>query len=57
MDFSGIEKLPEQKRTRCLFDDILDNKVKRPKRNRTSGPRARLLCLDGGGIKGLVMTR
>ena len=57
MDFSGIEKLPLQKRTRSLFDDVLDTKLKRPKRSGRKTERARMLCLDGGGIKGLVLTR
>ena len=57
MDFSGIEKSPTRKRSRCLFDDVMDNKVKRPKRDGRKGERARLLCLDGGGIRGLVLTR
>ena len=58
MDFSGVEKSPKHKRVRCLFDDVLDNKLKRPKRGgRGKGVRARILCLDGGGIRGLVLTR
>ena len=57
MDFTGIEKPALQKRSRSLFDDVLDNKLKRPKRNGRKDQRARVLCLDGGGIKGLVLTR
>ena len=57
MDFSGIEKPALQKRSRSLFDDVLDNKLKRPKRSGRKNERARVLCLDGGGIKGLVLTR
>ena len=57
IDFTGIEKPALQKRTRSLFDDVLDNKLKRPKRSGRNTERARVLCLDGGGIKGLVLTR
>ena len=57
MDFTGIEKPALQKRSRSLFDDVLDNKLKRPKRNGRKDQRARVLCLDGGGTKGLVLTR
>ena len=57
MDFTGIEKPALQKRSRCLFDGFLDNKLKRPKRNDKKDQRARVLCLDGGGIRGLILTR
>ena len=57
MDFTGIEKPALQKRSRLLFDNFLDNKLKRPKRNGKKDQRARVLCLDGGGIRGLVLTR
>jgi len=61
VDFSGLEKPAEQKRLRTLFDDILANKVKKRRANgRGKGKkkfRGRVLSLDGGGIKGLVLTR
>ena len=57
MDFTGIEKPALQKRSRLLFDNFLDNKLKRPKRNGKKDQRARVLCLDGGGIRGLILTR
>ena len=57
MDFTGIEKPALQKRSRSLFDNFLDNKLKRPKRNGKKDQRARVLCLDGGGIRGLILTR
>lgn len=47
---------PAHKRTRILFDDVLANAAKKGRKGpfRTGG---RLLSLDGGGIKGLVLTR
>ena len=48
------------KRTRILFDDVLANAVKKGSQEGSNGNTAsggRLLSLDGGGIKGLVLTR
>ena len=46
---------PTHKRTRIFFDELLANTVKK----NTTGKKGsgRLLSLDGGGIKGLVLTR
>ena len=45
------------KRTRILFDDILANTVKKRRDGSESKSKGRLLSLDGGGIKGLILTR
>lgn len=46
---------PAHKRTRILFDEVLSNAVK--KCDDSESKKGRLLSLDGGGIKGLVLTR
>ena len=53
---SSLVPSPVHKRTRILFDDVLANAVKK---GREGAPKkgGRLLSLDGGGIKGLVLTR
>ena len=53
---SKVVASPVHKRTRILFDDVLANAVK--KGQQEEGQQGgRLLSLDGGGIKGLVLTR
>ena len=47
---------PVHKRTRILFDDILANTAKRARKGQAK-EGGRLLSRDGGGIKGLVLTR
>ena len=58
MDFKKIRQAlqPQQKRIRCLFDEMLAKKSKKLGKNKTAG-KGRLLSLDGGGIKGVVLAR
>lgn len=61
ISFEGLEKEAAQKRSRVLFDDFLGHQIKAAagasERGGSKRGRARLLSLDGGGIKGLVLTR
>jgi calcium-independent phospholipase A2 len=46
------------KRVRCLFDEMLLRRARAPRHGHDDAARSgRLLSLDGGGIKGLVLTR
>lgn len=58
LDKRHMKHSPVHKRTRILFDEVLANKAKRPKKGGDKKKKGgRLLSLDGGGIKGLVLTR
>ena len=61
IDFKKIRQslAPQQKRLRSVFDEMLANKAQkmRSKKVEAGRNRGRLLSLDGGGMKGLVLTR
>lgn len=66
LNFKKLSKQlsPKHRRLRSLFDEMLSNKAKKLKvksgderKSGCNGGRGRLLSLDGGGIKGLVMAR
>ena len=56
-DFSKEQQKnsPLHQRARANFDEVLGNAAMKSKPQKSKeGKKARLLCLDGGGIKGLV---
>eukprot|EP00095_Tigriopus_kingsejongensis_P010770 snap_masked-scaffold1346_size46090-processed-gene-0.5 protein:Tk10770 transcript:snap_masked-scaffold1346_size46090-processed-gene-0.5-mRNA-1 annotation:"85 kda calcium-independent phospholipase a2" len=57
LDFKRIKSAiaAKHRRVRCLFDEMLAQKAKYRKGVPQKG--GRILCLDGGGIKGVVETR
>ena len=59
-DFSKCKKAnsPQHRRLRCLFDEMLARKAKNAGQKGSKLKKGgRLLALDGGGIKGLVLAR
>jgi len=55
IDFSRLEVSVNYKRVKCLFDDFLNQQC-RTSGDKTKNP-CRVLALDGGGIRGVVLTR
>jgi len=55
IDFSDLEESDDYKRVRTLFSDFLNAQCREPKK--IKGNRGRLLSLDAGGVKGVVLTR
>ena len=52
-DDGDVPKVGLIARSRCLFDDMLDELCSNPTQENRGGDR--ILCLDGGGIRGLVL--
>lgn len=53
-----LKNSPIHKRTRIHFDELVGNAAKKTKVEKAGdGKKSRLLCLDGGGIKGLVIMK
>lgn len=63
MDFSKLRQASfstQYRRVRCLFDEMLAKKARKVKvqgQDKQDHEQARLLSLDGGGIKGLAICR